>query len=66
MGLFLLGIGAAASGGEIRSIGFGCGFFDLRQDDFIGPMLGLGEGKRVPIVVRVPSWNRNAVKEIPH
>ena len=26
----------------------------------------LGEGKRVPIVVRVPSWNRNAVKEIPH
>jgi hypothetical protein len=26
----------------------------------------VGEGKRVPIVVRVPSWNRNAVKEIPH
>ena len=26
----------------------------------------LGEGKRVPIVVRVPAWNRNAVKEIPH
>ena len=26
----------------------------------------LGEGRRVPIVVRVPAWNRNAVKEIPH
>ena len=26
----------------------------------------LGDGKRVPIVIRVPSWNRNAVKEIPH
>ena len=26
----------------------------------------LGEGKRTPIVIRVPSWNRNAVKEIPH
>ena len=26
----------------------------------------LGEGKRLPIVVRVPAWNRNAVKEIPH
>ncbi len=26
----------------------------------------LGEGKRVAIVVRVPAWNRNAVKEIPH
>ncbi|MFM7261247.1 MAG: 2Fe-2S iron-sulfur cluster-binding protein, partial [bacterium] len=26
----------------------------------------LGDGKRVPIVVRVPAWNRNAVKEIPH
>lgn len=26
----------------------------------------LGDGKRVPSVIRVPSWNRNAVKEIPH